>query len=230
MEITPLIVNRLREQVDCLVNLLDKLEEGTQVNRPCDADYRVIHYKNNPMKTEIKAQQMEMNMLEMENKRLRAKCEMLESGNGADVTRRIDDAVNTTIQVKLLKRKISEYKQREEKILDSFRRTSRDYRKAIYLLTGYRIEALKGNIYRLTSVFAEGNEDKLLFEISPFGALKLLKNEFSRQFSEFVVTYLENADSVPAFLAAINLDLFKSTTQLSPMSMCISTTMRPSDN
>lgn len=237
-------IREIKSKVDSIVGLLDKLDlevkeedrshiaiaDGTERENGHEygeLPYRVIHLKNNPAQMKIHAKTKELEELKKENERLRARLELLESGNDADVTRRIDDAVNNAHQIEVLSQRLSEFQKREAKILDSFRKTSREFREVCYLLTGYRVDALKDRIYRLTSMYAESEEDKLFFEIAPDGAIQLLKSEYSDRLSEHISTYLENADSFPAFLASITLELFKSTTQLTPMSMCMSTTIQP---
>lgn len=219
-----------------LSSVLDMLERIDQDKDEPSASYmgelphKVIHLKNNPFQMKMKAKERELDELKEENDRLRARLDLLESGNNADITRRIDDAVNNAQQIETLSRKVSEFQKREVKILDSFRKTSREFREVCYLLTGYRVDALKDRIYRLSNMYADSEEDKLFFEIAPDGSIQLLKNEYSDRLSEYINTYLENADSFPAFLASITLDLFKSSTQLAPMSMCMSTTIQPNPN
>lgn len=239
-------IEELRSKVSSIVDLLAKLDveikereqerlastlhqdrQKEDDHQPGELPYRVMHLRNNPAQMEIQSSLKEIRELKKENDRLRARLELLESGNDADVTRRIDDAVNNAHQIEVLSQRLSEFQKREAKILDSFRKTSREFREVCYLLTGYRVDALKDSIYRLTSMYAESEEDKLFFEIAPDGAIQLLKSEYSDRLSEHISTYLENADSFPAFLASITLDLFRSTTQLTPMSMCMSTTIQP---
>lgn len=230
-------LKEVKSQLGSVLDFLDKLdleEKGAQ-QEPCEASgshmgelpYKVIHLKNNPYQVSMKSKDRELVELKEENDRLRARLDLLESGNNADITRRIDDAINNAQQIEVLSRKVSEFKKREDKILDSFRKTSREFREVCYLLTGYRVDALKDRIYRLSHMYAESEEDKLFFEIAPDGSIQLLKNEYSDRLSEQISLYLESADSFPAFLASITLDLFKSSTQLTPMSMCMSTTIQP---
>lgn len=186
--------------------------------------YRILHANDNPVDRALKVKQSEIERIKRENDRLRARLSLLEAGNSADVTRRIDDAVNSASQIEQLTKRVNELKAREEKILNSFKKTSREFREVCYLLTGYRIDPLKDDVYRLSHMYAEHEEDRLYFELKPDGTITLLKNEFTDQYKEFISTYLENADSFPAFLAAITLDLFKASTQVD-MSMDMSTTM-----
>lgn len=227
-----LIITELRCQVESLRRIVDELEHNAKLNKQISNETnqdtsRVIHLKNNPFDIELKAKQREFNQLKEENDLLRARLKLLESGNDADITKRIDDVVNDAHKIEQLSKCVEDLKKREEKMLISFRKTSREFREVVYLLTGYRVELLKDGNYRLLSMYAEREEDKLLFEISRDGVIQLLKNDYSDRLSDYITTYLEQADSFPAFLASITLDLFKSSTQLGNMSMSMSTTIVP---
>lgn len=206
---------------------LDKAHEPSIKDRQqneIDFPYRVIHFKNNPFQQRLDVTNREIKRLTDENKRLLARLELLEAGNNADVTRRIDEVVNNTHEIDTLKKKLVEYEKREAKILTSFRQTSREFREVCYLLTGFRIDALKNRIYRLTNMYAESQEDKLMFEISPQGDITLLQNEYTKKLPpHLIMFYLEQCNSFPAFLSSITLDLFKSSTQMFQVSMNIST-------
>lgn len=217
-------IENIRTQLQSALILLDDVKHmSDQDERPGSLPYKVIHLRDNPFQRQLDRRKREIKRLREENERINAKLELLESGNDADVTRRIDDAVNNAHEVEILKRKLDEYEKRETKILTSFRKTSREFREVCYLLTGYRIDALKDGIYRLSHMYAESQSDVLLFEIAPHGEIQLLKNDYTDKISKFVNTYLEQGDSFPAFLSSITLDLFKSSTQVFQVSMNIST-------
>lgn len=205
----------IKDKLKSIIDLLETSasnDENEEIERtnPGELSHRVIHLNDNPMSMELERKKLEYAQLKSENERLKARLELLESGNDADVTARIDEVVNNAHQIQTLERKVAEYQKREEKILVSFRKTSREFREACYLLTGYRVDALKERVYRLSSMYAENEEDKLLFEIAPDGSVQLLKNQYSDRLSGYISTYLEKGDSFPAFLAAITLDLYGS--------------------
>lgn len=227
-------VNEFEATLSKLESLIGELKETNTLEQDThclgDIPYRVIHFKNNPADEEIKAKESEYEAIKKENERLRARLSLLELGNNADVTRRIDEAVNNAHQIEVLTQKVAEYKNREEKILSSLRKTAGEFRQACYSLIGYRVDALKDNIYRLSHRDAESEDDKLFFKVERDGGIRLLRNQYSERYSRYVSTYLENADSFPAFLAAVTLDYFKSSTQLVDMSMSMSTTIQPNPN
>lgn len=222
-------VGKLRTAAVSINALLEDLEktESKQFDQSLDDRYRVIHLRDNPTDLAIKSRESDLKRLKEENARLKTRIELLESGHESDVTRRVDSVIDNEHKVEILNQKVAELQNREKKILDSFRKTSREFREVCYLLTGYRIDALKDNIYRLSHMYAEHEEDKLLFEVKRDGTILLLNNEYTEKLSHSISTYLENADSFPAFLASITLDLFKSSTHSIDMSISMSTTIQP---
>lgn len=193
-----------------------------------ESQYKVIHLKNNPFQESIRAKELEFDRLQEENAKLRARVSLLESRANADSSSR-NFQLNygdRSSQIERLSRKVAELEERERNSLSSFQKLSREFREVCYLLTGYRVDVLKNHTYRLSNMYAEREEDVLLFEIIT-EMVQLLQTPFSDQLRELIRTYLEDSDSFPAFLAAVTLELFKSTTQLAQMSVCMSTTNQP---
>ena len=224
-------LNELKMLIEDIDSSDKFLEEEDQLHKELgDLPYKVIHLNKNPIDRALKKKQSDIEAIKRDNDKLAARLSLLEAGTSADVTRRIDDAVNSANQIELLTRKVEALKCREDKTLNSFKTISREFREVCYLLTGYRIDPLKDDIFRLSHMYAEHEEDRLFFEVKRDSTINLLKNEYTDQYTQFISTYLENADSFPAFLAAITLDLFKSSSQSVDMSMDMCTTIVPNDS
>lgn len=225
--------SKLRNLVDELSQIVDEIdldEESKSAEGAAelgDLPYRVIHLNNNPLASSARREQQEFEKLKQENERMKARLSLIEKGNNADITMRIDEAVNSVDQIAVLTRKVAELKEQEEKILNSFKRVSREFREVCYLLTGYQIDPLKDDVFRLSHMYAEHEDDKLFFEVKSDGTINLLENEYANQYSRFITTYLEEADSFPAFLSAITLDLFKAVTQAPDTTVDMSITCVP---
>lgn len=211
---------QVENRLQSLIKLAQKLDSRDEVSQKSTC-HRVLHHRGNPYQNSLKEKECKLMELRNENEKLRARLDLLEAGNDADITRRIDDAIDQTHQVDTLLRRITDFENRELKIRDSFRKTSSEFRTAIYLLTGYKVYALRGATYRLTHVYANRDEE-LKFQVIRDGTIKLLPTNMSKRFGSQFKTYVEEADSYPAFLASITLDLFKVTSNLSPMSVCMS--------
>lgn len=228
-------VSELTSHAQLMLTLLKRLEsEAKKAFEQDETSYRIIHLRENPMEMAIRRQRIEFEALKKENERLKVRLELLEKhNNGQDspvIISQQGQVNNKANRIHELTQKVAELEERENKILDSVARTSREFREVCYLLTGYKLDVLKNRVYRLSHMYAEMEEDKLLFEITKDGMVQLLKNDYCDRLSEFITTYLEHADSFPAFLASITLDLFKSSTQISETmdsSMSMSTTVVP---
>lgn len=221
-------IGEIKQQLESLVDLLGDFDQQVQAD-----SLKNLSLKQDPYEERIKSSLREHEDVKQENERLKARIKLLESGNDLNVTKRIDEIVNANRKVQELTNKISEFKLREKKIFDTLKQTTREFRAACYLILGFRPEALKGCIYRLSSIYAEKESDKLLFKVSPDGKIQLLENSYTNGLKQYIITYLKQADSFPAFLAAITLDLFKSTNQVSmsqSVSMSLSETIMPNSN
>lgn len=65
--------------------------------------------------------------------------------------------------------------------------------------------------FRITNMYAENENEYLSFECEN-GLIKLLETPYLGTLDDLVSTYLRQCDSIPAFLSALTLDLFKRTT------------------
>jgi len=173
-----------------------------------DSTHRVIHLINNPTDKLIEERRRDIEVLERENEQLRSRLAILESGGAFDVSRRIDDALHSSYRIERLERKLEWLKQREEKTLETFNTTKREFQEACYLITGYLVVRKSDGVFQLSHMYAENEEDKLFFEVKRDGTVSMFENEYSNQCRRFMRDYLKVGDSFPAFLAAITLDLY----------------------
>ena len=58
----------------------------------------------------------------------------------------------------------------------------------------------------------------VLLQQSTGGELQMLANSYSEQFSDQIATYLHGAESIPAFLSSVTLELFQRQTVLQEQS------------
>ncbi|VDO85721.1 unnamed protein product, partial [Soboliphyme baturini] len=83
------------------------------------------------------------------------------------------------------------------------------YREVSALLTGYQCKMKNETIFTVQSIF-ENAEREFGFRKAQVNRLELIENEYTKEWMDFIKAYLYQNNSVPAFLAAINLHLFKS--------------------
>ena len=236
-------LNNLKEKAQNLNNLLseyheDRLKrlkeekERLRLEQQLgDLPYKVLHFSENPTDQAIRDKKQAIDNLRKENERLRTRIAILESNERRDgILNSTGDSSDGSKQVEALTRQVDGLKLREERILNHFKITSSEFKEVCYLLTGYRIDPLKDGEFRLSHMYAEHEEDKLYFEIKGDGTTLLLGNKFTDQYDRLIKNYLEDADSFPAFLAAITLDLFKSQTRsIIDMSVTMSTAVLPAN-
>ncbi|XP_062507704.1 mitotic spindle assembly checkpoint protein MAD1-like isoform X2 [Corticium candelabrum] len=112
-----------------------------------------------------------------------------------------------------LQEKLKNEQTKRERMEMMFQAKARDFRNAVYSLLGYRIDLRPDNQCRLTSIYAERDEDHLIFEVNDGGRCVAMKDtQFSAGLSELVETYLRKHKSVPALLASLTLDLVRNHT------------------
>nr|CCA14771.1 mitotic spindle assembly checkpoint protein MAD1 put [Albugo laibachii Nc14]CCA26769.1 mitotic spindle assembly checkpoint protein MAD1 put [Albugo laibachii Nc14] len=102
-----------------------------------------------------------------------------------------------------------------QRLKEVFRDQIQQYREAIYLLTGYKVDLRKSNgseLLRLRSMYAVQKDDELLVRMDKTGNLELLDTEYCRQIDQRVLGYLTTCRSFPAFLGNLTLHLFEKQT------------------
>ena len=100
----------------------------------------------------------------------------------------------------------------DARLKERFREHLNWFRDAVYLLTGFKVDMQglgEGHPQvRLRSMFAEREDDSLLFAWSDDG-VNLLATPFADQLDERLFANLKFCNSVPAFLASVQLNLFE---------------------
>jgi hypothetical protein len=86
-----------------------------------------------------------------------------------------------------------------------------EFREAVYLLCGYKIEVVNSQ-YRLHPIYAEKDTDNLLFQRSGT-ELDLLETEYASKLSKDSHLYLSKHHSIPGFLSQIIIDLLNKKAQ-----------------
>lgn len=89
---------------------------------------------------------------------------------------------------------------------------SQEFREVVYMLFGYRVDRVGNGSYRISSMYAETQEDYLNVRLSPEGALDLLESQYYESLTEMIQTTLNLHNSMPAFLSSLTLELFNRTT------------------
>lgn len=64
-----------------------------------------------------------------------------------------------------LKERVKSLEIQSQRLCEVFKKKTHDFREAMYMMFGYRIDALSGNQYRLRNQYAFDSDDILLFQV-----------------------------------------------------------------
>ena len=173
-------------------------------------DTKVIHFSNNPFASAVDKRKTEMTELVNENSALKARVQLLEEGHTKDLTLMVGAKVEEGVSQKLkdLNVELEKAQKKENRLMEAFKKTSQDFREVVFKLTGYRIDALQDNRYRLTPQFAQSQDQAFLFDKSEDGEILLLESELCHEMGDLMREHLEENNSIPMFLAAVIRKLF----------------------
>lgn len=115
-------------------------------------------------------------------------------------------------QIGALRNQIQSLENKQQHYKEIYRAASLEFREVIYLLFGYRVDRIGNNNYRISSVYAENEDEYLNFRLNDMGELDMLESDYSLTLVEMVSNYLAEHHSMPAFLSSLTLDLFNRST------------------
>ncbi|KAF4322346.1 hypothetical protein BBO99_00000039 [Phytophthora kernoviae] len=176
---------------------------------------KIVHLAVNPTHEMLKskAKSSDVERLQQENEALRARLDKLMGGVDAEAPdiAASEDKFTTTTSYET----VEGLKKLNQRLKQLFGDQIRQYREAVFLLTGYKVDLKKSNgmeLLRLRSVYAEHDDDELLVRMEANGSLELLESEFCSQINQRVFAYLTTCRSFPAFLSTLTLHLFEKQT------------------
>lgn len=122
--------------------------------------------------------------------------------------------------VQALKEQIATLESQNQRLKEFFKSSMQEFRNVVYMLMGYKIDKTSNSQFKLTSMYADSQEDYLCFQLNPEGALNLLENNFSAALEDMVELHLRHQKSIPVFLSAITMDLFNNRTMTTKTFEC----------
>ncbi|XKL63000.1 hypothetical protein PGB90_005364 [Kerria lacca] len=212
-----------KEEIKLLLEKIKYLNDQLEYrNLKGDFDPRqtkIIHLKSNPASEAIEQYEDRLTKANEEIYKLRERFKVIEEGNNEDITRIVEERLQTNSikEINDLKDRVKSLEIQNQRLCEVFKKRSHDFRDAIYMLLGYKIDALSNNQYRLCSQYAFDPQDILLFQISQdgHGTMELLETSFSQTLTEFIDLHLKQHKSIPLFLASLTVDLFNKQTVIS---------------
>eukprot|EP01132_Coremiostelium_polycephalum_P002103 gene2103-2591_t len=107
---------------------------------------------------------------------------------------------------------VNDNEKKMERLKQVFRQKINEFREAVYALLGFKIDVDSHSRYRLQSMYAEKEEDFLLFQMSGTGGrvgnMELLETDFTKTLENEIRDYLFKCKSIPSFLSQITIELF----------------------
>ncbi|XP_078611717.1 mitotic spindle assembly checkpoint protein MAD1-like [Branchiostoma floridae x Branchiostoma japonicum] len=217
-------VTTLRKKVEDLEKDRQKLLEEKEIlearveQRHLQGDFdptktKVVHFGLNPTALRRQHRQEELEKLREECEKLRQRLRAAEEGGAADVTASILQTPSSK-EMEDLKKQLTTAETKNTRLKEVFQQKIHEFRQACYMLLGYKVDVVKDNNYKLMSMYAERQEDCLMFQMVPGGELQLLETEFSNSQAVMMLVdlHLKTQHSIPAFLSALTLDLFSQQT------------------
>jgi myosin heavy subunit len=109
-----------------------------------------------------------------------------------------------------------------QRLKQSFKEQIALFREGVYLMTGYKVDMLPGEkpMFRVRSVYAEQEQDHLMFVCQKSGeevtSLDLVETDLAKLLSTTdSYQYMTKFNSLPSFLASVQLSLFEKQTFIS---------------
>lgn len=208
-------LDKLKEENEKLTKTIDDLKYELE-HRALKGDFntqntRILHFKLNPTSVAMDERNCVIEKLEKEVLQLRERLRLMEEGNVNDLTQNVQANVNseTAKELKEFREKVKRLEMQNQRLKEAFKTTGHEFREAIYALLGYKVDALPNKMYRLSSLYADSQDQHLLFKMNNSGGMELLETEFSKTLSDLMESVLVIHHSIPIFLSSLTLDLFK---------------------
>ncbi|XP_055380040.1 mitotic spindle assembly checkpoint protein MAD1 [Condylostylus longicornis] len=176
--------------------------------------YKVVHMTMNPAAEAYENTKNEIEKLQAEIERLKRRNRKLEEEQ-EEMTQRLNDTNNLTVNIKELNHLRSKLESAESKMQhmkEVYKSANLEFREVCYMLFGYRIDRVGNSNYRISSMYADSEDEYLNFRLNESGILDMLETDYSISLNEMVSTHLAAHNSLPAFLSALTLELFNRTT------------------
>jgi len=176
---------------------------------------KVLHLKVNPeLQAKAKKTTSDLEKLKAENILLQSSVESLQQRlkdfNQSAHSQQVSDDSNN-LKVLDLKKKLDDLQLDYIRLKEICQKKITEFKRITYLLLGYKIDVFPNEMYKLSSMFAEHEEDHLMFQLADKD-LKILESDFFNNLEKNLLIYLENFHCFPAFLSSVTLHLFNKQT------------------
>lgn len=174
---------------------------------------KVLHFQNNPADLAYEAHKQDVDKLRAEIERLRRTIRKMESDH-EDVTSRLNETNNMTCNIRAqseLQKQLESLESKNLHLKELFKQASQEFREVVYMLFGYRVDRVGSSNYRLSSMYAETEEEYLNFRLNDDAQLDLLETNYSATLTDLLKP-LASHHSLPVFLSSLTMELFNRAT------------------
>eukprot|EP01080_Neovahlkampfia_damariscottae_P000893 gene893-9804_t len=198
---------KLKKDIDNFMIEISAMEKRLGKGEFNNKTTKVLHFKMNPLTiAESKKENEDLQKLKSENQLLQIEIEKYKS-----VEEEKGQKFGSGIKVEELKKTIYDLEISIQRLKQVFKKKSDDFRKVIYLLFGFRVDAIQNDMYKLSSMYAEYEEDHLMFQLNG-KEMNILETDFTVSLDKSVTDYLTKYHSYPTFLASVTHYLFNKQT------------------
>lgn len=195
------------------IQLRDEMEERALRGDYNPAKTRVLTLRENPASSASSALSGQLQRLRQENSTLHARLKQLnqqldqlkqqQPGSASGETAAVDAK-----RIAELQSRARSAEQRASRLKEVFHHSVQQLRHSISSLTGFKISS-DGEHIKLRSVYSPHTEHFLHFQRDSEDSIHLLETEMSACYHQLLETWLWRRDSIPGFLAALQLHLFE---------------------
>lgn len=174
---------------------------------------KVLHFQANPADLAYEAHKQDVDKLRAEIERLKRTIRKMESDQ-EEVTSRFNETNNMTCNIREqteLRKQLDTLESKNQHMKEVFKKASQEFREVVYMLFGYRVDRVGNSNYRLSSMYADNEEEYLNFRLNDSAQLDLLETNYSATLAE-LLRPLASHHSLPVFLSSLTMDLFNRTT------------------
>ncbi|KAI9597095.1 spindle assembly checkpoint component Mad1 [Syncephalis fuscata] len=215
----------LLRQVSSLDDQVTRLEQATGHGDYDRTTTRVLQLTNNLAARDFAIRESTLAALRRENQQLLNQLEPYTSSMDiegetrtitADVMNNVplQSLLNVQAEKERLEAELVTKEKRMQRLKEIFSAKGRELREAVYSLLGYKFELLANGRVRLTSAYSSRDDHSFVFHSDEHdhGTMQLVNSGndgFARSLDRFIRTWVVERGSIPAFLSAVTLELFK---------------------
>jgi len=202
---------QLASQIQQLNQTVESLKAQLEIaaSKGVGADTKVLHFTSNPLDNARRLAGEQIVILEKENAALRERVRLMEDGHSQNLTILVGEKFDegyTPQRFKEMEESLKSNQLKNQRMEEVFHKYCSDFRRGIFHLFGYQVDCDEGN-YKLTSVYSEDPQDFLSFKSAGDG-LMVMDSPYIHTVDDLVQLHVNRQRSIPAFLAAVTIELF----------------------